>query len=140
MKKLVWILIAIAAVVIFVLFLRNKKEAPAPGATESGAVYHKLTPEAAKERMDSGDVVTVVDVRTAEEFAQGHIAKALLIPNEAINTEKPALLPDLDAEILIYCRSGRRSKQAAEKLVAMGYTAVYDFGGIIDWPYETVTD
>ena len=98
-----------------------------------------LTPEEAKARMDSGDPVTVVDVRTAAEYADGHIEGALLLPNEEIGTTPPYLLPDKDAEILLYCRSGNRTQQAAKKLTAMGYTNVYDFGGILDWPYETVT-
>ena len=90
--------------------------------------------------MDSGDAIIILDVRTQEEFNAGHIAGAILIPNETILDEQPALLPDLDAEILVYCRSGNRSAQSANKLLAMGYTNVYDFGGIIDWPYEVVTD
>jgi phage shock protein E len=102
------------------------------------AVYNKITPEQAKARMDSGDSVTVVDVRTQREYDGGHIESALLIPNETITNERPELLPDLDAEILLYCRSGNRSAQAAKKLIEMGYTNVYDFGGIKDWPYELV--
>ena len=90
--------------------------------------------------MDSGDAIIILDVRTQEEFDAGHIAGAILIPNETILDEQPELLPDLDAEILVYCRSGNRSAQSANKLLAIGYTNVYDFGGIIDWPYEVVTD
>ena len=104
------------------------------------AEYHKITAEEAKERLDSGDELILLDVRTQEEFDAGHIEGAILLPNETItDTEQPDILPDLGAEILIYCRSGNRSAQAANKLVALGYTNVYDFGGIIDWPYETVT-
>lgn len=117
--------------------------APAPTAaptpTATPAQYRKITAEQAKERMDSGDAVIVVDVRTQEEFDAGHIAGAILIPNETIIDKQPALLPDLGAEILVYCRSGNRSAQAANKLLAMGYTQVFDFGGIIDWPYDVVT-
>ena len=115
-----------------------------PVATEAAqatpAQYQKITAEQAKERMDSGDEIVILDVRTQDEFNAGHIAGAILIPNETILDEQPALLPDLDAEILVYCRSGNRSAQAAKKLIAMGYTNVYDFGGIIDWPYEVVTE
>jgi rhodanese-related sulfurtransferase len=83
--------------------------------------------------------VTVVDVRTQAEYEQGHIPDAILVPNETISTtQKPDALPDLDATILVYCRSGNRSAQAARKLVALGYVNVYDFGGIIDWPYDVV--
>ena len=109
-------------------------------AQATPAQYQKITAEQAKARMDSGDEIVILDVRTQDEFNAGHIAGAILIPNETILDEQPALLPDLDAEILVYCRSGNRSAQAAKKLIAMGYTNVYDFGGIIDWPYEVVTD
>ena len=111
-----------------------------PAAAKTPAVYQKITAKQAKARMDSGDAIIILDVRTQEEFNAGHIAGAILIPNETILDEQPALLPDLDAEILVYCRSGNRSAQSANKLLAMGYTNVYDFGGIIDWPYEIVTD
>ena len=121
---------------------------PAPAAsappeatvTAEAAQYHKITAEEAKARMDSGDSIVLLDVRTQEEYDAGHIESAMLLPNETILDAKPDALPDLNAEILIYCRSGNRSAQAAKKLVAMGYTGVYDFGGIIDWPYDVVTD
>ncbi len=102
--------------------------------------YKKISAADAKARIDSGDELIILDVRTQEEFDAGHIAGAILVPNETIIDEQPELLPDLDAEILVYCRSGNRSGQAANKLIAMGYTNVVDFGGIIDWPYEVVTD
>lgn len=86
--------------------------------------------------MDSEEVI-IVDVRTAEEFASGHIQNAINIPVESISAE-PAELSDKDATILVYCRSGNRSEQASRKLVELGYTQIYDFGGIIDWPYEVV--
>lgn len=100
--------------------------------------YRKITTAEAKARIDSGDEVIILDVRTEEEFRSGHIPDAILIPNETIGNTRPDLLPDLDAEILIYCRSGNRSAQAAKKLIALGYTKVFDFGGILDWPYEIV--
>jgi rhodanese-related sulfurtransferase len=106
-------------------------------ATLKPAEYHKLTAEEAKARMDSGDPVTIVDVRTLSEFKSGHVPGAINVPNEDILDEMPDQLPDLDAELLVYCRSGRRSSDASHKLVAMGYTKVYDFGGILDWPYDT---
>jgi rhodanese-related sulfurtransferase len=112
-----------------------------PGATATAtltpAEYHKLTAEEAKARMDSGDPVTIVDVRTLSEFTSGHVPGAINVPNEDILDEMPDQLPDLDAELLVYCRSGRRSSDAAHKLVALGYTKVYDFVGILDWPYDT---
>ena len=89
--------------------------------------------------MDSTDPVLVVDVRTPSEFAGGHIEGAISLPNETITTaQQPEALPDKDAVILVYCRSGNRSAQAARKLVSLGYVNVYDFGGILDWPYEIV--
>lgn len=107
---------------------------------ESGenAAVKKITAEEAYQRMKSSDPIVIVDVRTKEEYDAGHIEGAILIPNEEITNEKPKLLPVEDAEILIYCRSGNRSGQAAEKLEKMGYTNINDFGGINDWTYETV--
>ena len=99
--------------------------------------YHKITAEEAKNRMDSDDTIIILDVRTQEEYEESHIPGAILIPNESIGTEKQEQLPDMDQEILVYCRSGNRSAQAAKKLVEAGYTQIYDFGGIMDWPYET---
>ena len=103
------------------------------------AGYHTITPEQAKARLDSGDPVILVDVRTAEEYAQAHIKGAILIPNETIDKTQPKELPDLNAEIIVYCRSGRRSRDASIKLAEMGYTNIYDLGGIKDWPYGTVS-
>ncbi|MEG2859137.1 MAG: peptide-methionine (R)-S-oxide reductase MsrB [Clostridia bacterium] len=100
------------------------------------AEYHKIGAEEAKAMIDRGALV--VDVRNQSEYDAGHLPNARLIPLDTISASPPALLPDLSATTLIYCRSGRRSKEAAERLVAMGYTAIYDFGGIIDWPYEIV--
>jgi rhodanese-related sulfurtransferase len=88
--------------------------------------------------MQSGQTLTIVDVRTPAEFAAGHIQGSLNVPNETIGSSAPSALPDLDATILVYCRSGARSAQAAKKLLAIGYANVLDFGGIINWPYEVV--
>ncbi len=104
----------------------------------SSATYTQISQEEAKEMMGKDDDHIVVDVRRADEYAAGHIPGAILIPNEEIGTEQPAELPDLDQIILIYCRSGNRSKQASQKLADMGYTNVYEFGGIIDWTGEVV--
>ena len=118
--------------------------APATAAVSTSTAapveYRKISAADAKARMDSGDEIIILDVRTKEEYDAGHIAGAILVPNETIIDEQPDLLPDLDAEILVYCRSGNRSAQAAKKLIAIGYTNVVDFGGIIDWPYDVVTD
>ena len=101
--------------------------------------YQKISAEEAYEMMASQEVV-VVDVRTREEYDGGHIENAVLVPNESIGSEMPEALPDKEATLLIYCRSGRRSKDAAQKLLALEYQNVYDFGGVIDWPYELVKE
>lgn len=104
------------------------------------AVYMNITAEEAKKIMDTESEYVILDVRTEEEFAQGHIPGAMLIPDYAIREEAEKALPDKDALILVYCRSGRRSKNAAETLAELGYTNIREFGGILDWPYETVTE
>ena len=103
------------------------------------AAYQKISAEEAYEMMASQEVV-VVDVRTQEEYDGGHIENAVLVPNESIVSEMPEAPPDKEATLLVYCRSGRRSKDAAEKLLKLGYQSVYDFGGVIDWPYELVKE
>ena len=108
--------------------------------TEEGTgEYMVITAQEAKDRMAADTGVIVVDVRTQEEYEAGHIPGALLIPNETIIDQPPEQLADKSAVILVYCRSGNRSRQASLKLLDMGYSEVYDFGGIIDWPYDTVT-
>lgn len=98
--------------------------------------WESITPEEAKKMMDEDKNVLVVDVRTQEEYDSGHIPGAVLVVNEEIGSEPPSQLPDKDQTLLLYCRSGRRSKEAAGKLAELGYTQVYEFGGIQDWPYE----
>ena len=100
--------------------------------------YEQITAEKAKEIMDSETDYIIIDARTQEEFAEGHIENAVLIPEYEIKDRAEKELPDKDALILVYCRSGRRSKIASEELVKLGYTNVKEFGGIIDWPYEVV--
>ena len=103
-------------------------------ACTSESSYHKISAQEAKEMMDTQEVI-IVDVRTQEEYDEGYIENAILIPNETIN-EAPSELPDKDAVILVYCRSGNRSKLAAAILVELGYTNVVEFGGINSWPYD----
>ena len=102
--------------------------------------YQQITQEKAKEMMQADDGHIIVDVRRQDEYDSGHIPDAILIPNESIDKEQPKELPDLDQIILIYCRSGRRSKEASQKLADMGYTHIYEFGGIIDWTGDVVTN
>ena len=104
----------------------------------NNATYEQITAQEAKEIMDTEQDYIIIDARTEEEFAEGHIANAILIPEYEIKDRAEKKLPDKDALILVYCRSGRRSKIASEELVNLGYTNVKEFGGIIDWPYEKV--
>ena len=90
--------------------------------------------------MDSEKDRIILDVRSREEYDQGHIPGAILIPNTEIEAKAADLLPDKDQLILVYCRSGRRSKLAAQSLADLGYTNIREFGGILDWPYEVVQD
>lgn len=100
--------------------------------------YKQISQEEAKEMMNREDGHIIVDVRRRDEYDEGHLPDAILIPNESIDKSRPKELPDLDQIILVYWRSGRRSKEASEKLAAMGYKNVYEFGGIITWTGETV--
>ena len=102
--------------------------------------YTQISQDEAKQMMEQDGTQIIVDVRTQEEYDSGHIPGAICIPNESIGTEHPEELPDLDQVILVYCRSGNRSKQAAQKLFDMGYINVYEFGGINDWTGEVVTE
>ena len=129
---------ALAAVLALLLVsCGGTKDKPVPTEEDapSKAAYHKISAEEAYEMMASQEVV-VVDVRTREEYNVGHIENAVLVPNESIGSEMPEALPDKEATLLIYCRS----KDAAQKLLALGYQNVYDFGGVIDWPYELVKE
>ena len=100
------------------------------------AMYEQITPQEAKRIMDSGEKHIVLDTREQDEFDEGHIPGAILIPYTEIENKAEEIIPDKDKLILVYCRSGRRSKIAAESLAKIGYTNVKEFGGIIDWPYE----
>ena len=102
--------------------------------------YRQIGMEEAIAMMEEETGYVLLDVRTAEEFAEKHIPGAINIPNEAIGDAEIPELPDKNQLILVYCRSGNRSKQASEKLAALGYTNIVEFGGINDWPGETVTE
>lgn len=113
-------------------------------SSESGAIPEELengsriTPEAAKARLDSDELIVLLDVRTEEEYNEGHIEGATLLPLATIEAKATSVIPDLDATLFVYCRSGVRSAEAVKSLIALGYTRVYNLGGIIDWPYEIV--
>lgn len=106
---------------------------------KSAMGYQQITAEKAKKIMDSEEDIVILDVRTQEEYDTGHIKEAVCLPNEVISDE-PEELPDKTQKILVYCRSGRRSKQAARKLADMGYENVLEFGGILDWPYKEMVE
>lgn len=139
------ILIKLTAVILaamgLLLLVECNQNTDTPEGTESEVqTYRQISQDEAKEMMAKDDGHIIVDVRRTDEYAEGHIKGAICIPNESIGTEQPTKLPDLDQIILVYCRSGNRSKQAAQKLADMGYKNVYEFGGILDWTGETVTD
>ncbi len=102
------------------------------------AMYEEISQEEAKEIMDSDGEYIILDVREKDEFDEGHISGAILLPYTEIENSAETLLPDKEKLILVYCRSGRRSKIAASSLASLGYTNVKEFGGIIDWQYDIV--
>ena len=126
MKKLILLLLAVMMLTACGQAKENDQE----------AVYVNITAEEAKQIMDREEGYIILDVRAQEEYDQGHIPGAILIPDTEIETQAEEVLTDKDQLILVYCRSGRRSKLAAEALVELGYTNIKEFGGIIDWPYE----
>ena len=126
MKKLVFLLLA----VMMLTACGQDNE------NDQGAVYVNITAEEAKRIMDSEEGYIILDTRTREEFEEGHIPSAVLIPHDQIKEKAEEVLTNKDQMILVYCRSGRRSKIAAEALAELGYTNIKEFGGIIDWPYE----
>ena len=109
------------------------------GCSDGGsASYDQISGAEAKALMDNERDYIIIDARTQSEYDQGHIPGAIMIPEYEIADRAEKELPDKNQLILVYCRSGRRSKIAAEELVKLGYTNVKEFGGIIDWEYETV--
>ena len=133
MKDLIYLVLVIAVGVVAIKWYTSRSVTPRTSKVKT------LTAAEAKAQLDADEDIVLVDVRTPEEFAKGHIPGAVCIPNETISAE--AELPfGVDVKLFLYCHSGGRSAEAANKLVAMGYTDVTDFGGIIDWPDEVVTE
>ena len=126
MKKLIFLLLA----VMMLTACGQDKE------NDQGAVYMNITAQEAKEIMDTEEGYIILDVREQDEYDAGHIPGAILISYTQIEEKANEMLPDKDQLILVYCRSGRRSKLAAEALAELGYTNIKEFGGISDWPYE----
>lgn len=138
MKRLFSGVFALALLLLAACGAPSQQDTSTADQTDSEA-YHKIDAEQAKKMIDEGGV-TIVDVRTEEEYNAEHIPDSILVPNESIGDQAPEALPDKDAVLLVHCRTGVRSKQASDKLVELGYQNVYDFGGIADWPYETVSE
>ncbi len=126
MKKLLYIMLAA------VLLLSGC------GGADNGNTYQQISQEEAKEMMGSQELI-ILDVREQSEYDSGHIPGAVLLPVGSIDQDTAAaVIPDKDSTVLVYCRSGNRSKTASSALAELGYTAVYEFGGINTWPYEIV--
>lgn len=140
--RVVWMCMALVMGLVLVGCAQTTTSSSASTAADSdgqatsavpAAEYHQISQDEAKRMMAQDPAPLVVDVRRPDEFETGHIPNAINVPNEDINTTQPEALPELDRVLLVYCRSGRRSKEAAQKLADMGYTNVYEFGGINEW-------
>ncbi|MBO5065727.1 MAG: rhodanese-like domain-containing protein [Clostridia bacterium] len=143
--RLLSLFLVIVTVVSFGGCASKEKESHLPKETETtkttemiNMTYEQISQKEAKRIMDTESDYIIIDARTQEEFDEGHIEGAILIPEYEIAEKAPDLIPDKNQLILVYCRSGRRSKIASEALVQLGYTNVKEFGGIIDWEYEIV--
>ena len=138
MKRILWLVLACLLVLCGCANTAAQGEQPSPLPPQGMAEYRKITPEQAKKMMDETTGWLLLDVRTDEEFAAQRIDGAVLIPDYEISARAESEIPNKNTVVLIYCRTGRRSALAAQEMGGMGYTQVYDFGGIVDWPYGTV--
>lgn len=132
-------IIVIIGIILILVLLPNsdpKDETTKEKDTMEFQEYREITANKAKEMMDNQDVV-VLDVRTEAEYRAKHIKDAVLIPLDQVEDLAEIEIPEKEQTILVYCRSGQRSRVASQMLADLGYTNVYEFGGIIDWPYET---
>ncbi|HHX59516.1 MAG TPA: rhodanese-like domain-containing protein [Epulopiscium sp.] len=138
MDKLLMALVAVALLILFgwTVSMRKEKINSENGDYVIGK-YNRITAKEAKEIMDTEEVI-ILDVRTPQEYQEEHIEGALLIPDYDLSSLADSKLPNKDEKILIYCRSGSRSRGAAKVLIDMGYTNVHDFGGIMSWTYDKV--
>lgn len=118
----------------------SQAQSPSSSDSPSVATYRQITVDEAVVMMENEEGYIILDVRRPDEFSEAHIPGAINVPNESIGSEEIPELPDKNQLIMVYCRSGRRSKEAAEKLVKLGYTNVVEFGGILDWKGETVSE
>ena len=129
MKKIILIIIILTIIIIGVVCIMNKKEK----IIENEVIIKHVSMNDIVQIMEENENYIILDVRTQAEYNQGHIPNAICIPNETIDENVVNKLPDKNQMILVYCRSGNRSRQAAEKLKKLGYTNLIEFGGIIDW-------
>lgn len=138
MSKLSVFLLCILAAIGFWFYSKGACPLQALGrnsAAAAGENYQNITAAQVKARLDKGDMLTVIDVRTKEEYASGHIPGSILIPFDEIKAKTGQLPQDKNTEIVVYCRSGRRSAIAADTLIALGYNRIYDMGAISSWTY-----
>jgi len=137
MKQITKSIIAICLLIPFLSCAQNKQQ----DKTTPAAEYHKISAEEAKKMLDENSKIILLDVRSEPEYKEKHIHGATLLPLPELGSKAATVLPDKDAVILVYCRSGMRSRNASNQLVSMGYTQVYDIeGGINGWSYETESD
>ena len=128
------ILIAASLLIVFVACAQNRRQ-----SSETNVEYRRITASEARKMLDENPNIIILDVRTPEEFKEERIAGAILLPIAEIKDRAATVLPDKDAIILVHCRLGRRSEESARMLIELGYTNVYDFGGLADWKYETIS-
>ena len=136
MSKIVAVILAIVLIVIIGIFILDTRGEN----MEKEAIFKSVSMDEIGQIMNENEGYIILDVRTEEEFKEGHIPGAICIPNETIAGDVVNILPDKEQLILVYCRSGNRSKQAATKLQKLGYTNIVEFGGIVDWTGEIVTE
>jgi len=133
--KLFLVLAALAAVLVFAA---GCSAGPTANTEIQEGTYQKIAASAVKERLDKGEKLIILDVRTREEYDSGHVPNSILLPYDEVGAKASALLPDKKATVIVYCRSGRRSEIAAKDLLAMGYSKVADMGGVNNWTYGLV--
>lgn len=128
------IVLLVVALVMVTVACRNQQ-----ATSDLGGTYQKISAQTAQTLLQERPDAILIDVRTEAEYLDGHIAGALLLPNEQISSEHmPAELPDLNAPLILYCRSGNRSNQAAKKLLKLGYQEIYDLGAVSNWKQPLV--
>ena len=136
MRKIVFIILIIAS--LLMISCSNSDQNVDENEMEGKVIM--ISPEEAKDNLDEDSEIILLDVRTLSEYESGHIEDAVLLPLDQVNEKASEVIPDLEKIYYVYCRSGNRSATAAQLLVDMGYENIYDLGGIIDWPYDTVKE